>query len=134
MQVSPYIFFNGNCKEAFETYAKILGAEIEAMMPHAGTPAEQSVPSEWGEKIMHACMVVDGQRIMASDDPGMGSNKPRGFYVSLRYKDVDEGKRIFDALAEGGSVVMPFSPTFWSRGFGMVTDRFDIPWMINCDQ
>src|ERR1700733_14104010 len=102
MQISPYLFFSGNCKEAFETYERILGGKIDAMMPHAGTPAEQHVPPEWRDKVMHAHMVIGDQTLMASDaPPGKGGeDKPQGFSVSLNFKDVNEGKRVFDALAE----------------------------------
>jgi PhnB protein len=57
-----------------------------------------------------------------------------GFSVSLQFADTAEAKRVFDALAEGGTVKMPFEETFWAAGFGMVTDRFGTPWMMNCDK
>jgi PhnB protein len=134
MSVNPYIFFNGNCEEAFKFYARIAGGKIETMMPHAGTPAESHVPAEWKSKIMHARMTIAGSLLMASDAPPGHYNKPQGFSVSLQVKTPAEGERIFNALADGGKVNMPFQKTFWSPGFGMVVDRYDIPWMINCDE
>ena len=131
--MSPYLFFSGNCKEAFEAYERIFGGRIDTMMPHAGTPAEEHVPPEWRDKIMHAHMTIGEQALMASDAPPAHSAKPQGFSVSLTFRDVNEGRRVFDALAEGGNVTMPFSPTFWAKGFGMTVDRFGTPWMINCD-
>jgi PhnB protein len=134
MSVNPYILFNGNCEEAFKFYARITGGKIDAMMPHAGTPAESHIPAEWKDKIMHARMTIAGSLLMASDAPPGRYNKPQGFSVSLQVKTPAEGERIFNALADGGKVNMPFQKTFWSPGFGMLVDRYDIPWMINCDE
>jgi PhnB protein len=133
MQLNPYLLFNGTCEEAFKFYEKCLGGKIEAMMTHAGTPAESQTPPEWLNKILHAKMSVDGQLLMGSDAPPGRYREPHGFYVSLSMKNQADGERIFHALAEGGKVGMPFQKTFWAAGFGMVTDRFGIPWMVNCE-
>lgn len=133
MQLNPYLFFNGQCEAAFKFYERVLGGKIEGMMTHAGTPAEEHVPAEWRDKILHARMTVGDSVLMASDAPPDHAEKPSGFFVSLQYKDPAEAKRIFDALAENGTVRMPFAQTFWSPGFGMLVDQFDIPWMVNCE-
>jgi PhnB protein len=134
MQINPYLTFSGNCEEAFKFYAKVLGGEIVAMIPHAGTPAEGFVPAEWGSKIMHAYLRVGDAGFMGSDSPPDRAQKPQGFSVSIHVKDVSEAERIFAALAEGGSITMPIQETFWSPRFGMLTDRFGIPWMLNTEQ
>jgi PhnB protein len=134
MQVNPYLFFNGQCEEAFKFYEKLLGGEILAMMPHEGTPAENSVPAEWRKKIIHARMTVGDQTLMGSDAPPAHQQKPQGFSVNLGFTDTAEAKRIFETLANGGTVNMPFSETFWAKGFGMLVDRFGIPWMVNCEK
>jgi PhnB protein len=132
MQLNPYLLFNGQCETAFKFYEKCLGGKIEAMIPHAGTPAESSVPAEWRDKIMHASMTVDGAVLMASDAPPEHYQAPKGFSVSINLKDAAEAERIFNALAENGTVKMPLQQTFWATRFGMLTDRWGIPWMINC--
>jgi len=134
MQLNPYLVFNGQCEEAFKFYAQTLGAKIEAMIPHAGTPAEQHVPAEMRNKIMHARLIVDGEAIMGSDALPGHYQPPKGFSVSVQVKDKAQGDRIFNSLAENGTTTMPFQATFWSPGFGMVTDRFGVPWMVNSDQ
>jgi PhnB protein len=134
MKVNPYIFFNGNCEEAFKYYARVTGGKIQAMMPHGGTPAESHVPAEWKTKIMHASMTIGDTALMASDAPPGHYQKPQGFSVSLNVTEAAEGERIFNALADGGKVNMPYAKTFWAAGFGMLVDRYDIPWMINCQQ
>ena len=133
MELSPYLLFNGDCAEAFKFYEQVLGGKIEAMMPFAGSPSAESAPPEWGDKILHASMKIDGQYIMASDAPPGHFAKPQGISVSIALKDRDKGESIFNSLAEGGDVQMPFQKTFWASGFGMCTDRFGIPWMVNCE-
>src|SRR5689334_10672008 len=132
MQLNSYLYFNGQCEEAFKFYAQALGGKIDALLPHEGTPAEGHVPKEWHKKIMHARMTIGEQVLMASDAPPGHFHEPQGFSVSIQLNDTAQGKRIFDALAEGGKVTMPFSETFWAAGFGMLKDKFGIPWMVNC--
>jgi PhnB protein len=131
MQINPYLSFNGNCEEAFKFYEKTLGGKIEAMIPHEGTPAADFVPGDWRAKIMHARLAVDGEVIMGSDSPPQHQQKPSGFSVSINLDDAGKGKRIFEALSDGGEIRMPFQETFWAGGFGMVVDRFGTPWMVN---
>jgi len=133
MQVNPYIVFGGDCETAFKFYEQILGGKITAMMTHAGTPMEAHVPPEWRAKILHASMEIGGTVLMASDAPPDRYEQPKGYSVSLTLKDTGEAERIFHALAEGGSVRMPIQQTFWAARFGMLVDKFAIPWMINCD-
>ena len=134
MNVNAYLFFDGRCREAFEFYERLLGGRIDAMMPHAGTPAEGHVPPEWRDKIMHARLAVGDGVLMASDAPPGRREVPGGFSVSLQLTDPAEAERVFEALAEGGTVRMPLQQTFWAARFGMLVDRFGTPWMINCEQ
>ncbi|HXA64294.1 MAG TPA: VOC family protein [Bryobacteraceae bacterium] len=131
MQLNPYLTFNGQCEAAFKFYEKCLGGKIEAMIAHTGTPAEQHVPPEWREKIMHARLAVNDEVLMGSDAPPDHYKEPKGFSVSLQFKDIKEAERVFHALAENGKVGMPLQQTFWAARFGTVVDRFGIPWMIN---
>jgi PhnB protein len=134
MQLNPYIFFNGQCEPAFKFYEKVLGGKIEGMTTHAGSPAEEHVPAEWRDKILHARMTVGDTVLLASDAPPGHYDLPKGFSVSIQLKDPAEAERIFNALAQNGTVQMPFQQTFWSAGFGMCVDRFGIPWMVNTEQ
>jgi PhnB protein len=134
MQINPYLLFNGNCEEAFKFYEKLFGGKIETMMTHAGTPAGEHVPAEWGEKILHVSLKVGDQILMASDAPPGHFEKPQGFSVSLGIKDPADAERIFNGLAENGKTTMPFAETFWAYRFGMAVDRFGIPWIINCEK
>ncbi|KJC58131.1 3-demethylubiquinone-9 3-methyltransferase [Bradyrhizobium sp. LTSPM299] len=134
MQVNPYLYFDGNCEAALKFYQKVLGAKIEASFPFGEGPPEMPMPPEWKDKIMHAKITIDGEVIMASDAPPGHFQKPQGFSVSLQVEDPTEAGGRFKALADGGSITMPFGQTFFSKGFGMCVDQFGIPWMVNCPQ
>ena len=133
MHLSPYLTFNGNCEEALKFYEQTLGAKIEAVMKNEGSPAAEHVPPDWGDKVLHATFKVDDAVLMASDAPPGHYSQPQGISIAIGLNDTARGEEIFNKLAEGGTVQMPFSPTFWAKGFGMCVDRFGIPWMINCD-
>jgi PhnB protein len=133
VQLNPYLNFNGQCAAAFKFYEQCLGGKIDAMMTHAGTPAEAHVPPDWRDKILHARMSVGDTVLMASDAPPGRYDKPQGFSVALHIKGPAEAERVFHALAERGTVVMPLQETFWAVRFGMLVDRFGIPWMVNCE-
>ncbi len=133
MQFNPHLAFSGDCEEAFRFYQKCLGGEIVTMLPHEGTPAEEQVPLEWRKKILHASLRIGEQWLMGGDAPPDRYRQPQGFAIGIQTQDPAEAERIFKTLAEGGKVVMPFQPTFWAAAFGMLTDRFRIPWMVNCE-
>lgn len=134
MQLSPYLNFNGQCEEAFKFYEKCFGGKINMMMTYGDSPIAGEMPADAHKGIMHASMTVGDSVLMASDSMIGRYEKPQGLWVSIALKDAAGGKRIFDELAEGGTVQVPFEETFWAAGFGMVTDRFGTPWMINCER
>jgi PhnB protein len=134
LHLNTYLFFNGNCEQAFKFYERATGGKIEALMTHEGTPAESHTPPEWKTKILHACIKIGDTSLMASDAPPAEYSKPQGFSVSLAIKNVAEAERVFQALSEKGTVQMPLAETFWALRFGMLVDQFGIPWMINCDR
>ena len=134
MKLNAYLLFNGNCEEAVKFYEKCLGGKIIAMLTYAGTPAEQHVPPEMRNKILHARLDVGDQMLLASDCPPNQFYPPKGFSVSLIVDKPEDAERLFHALEEGGKVEMPIAQTFWAARFGMLTDRFGIPWMVNCTQ
>lgn len=130
--LNPYLFYQDKCEAAFNYYAKVLGGKIEAMLRAEEAPVDMPTSPERKKTIMHARMSIPGGAVlMASDAPPEHYHKPQGFSVSLTVSDPVEAERKFNALADGGTVTMPFSKTFFSKGFGMCIDRFDIPWMVN---
>ena len=134
MQLNPYLAFKGQCEAAFRFYEKCLGGKIEAMVTYAETPMADQMPPEWRGKIVHARLRAGDHLLMASDPPPQHYEPMKGCSVTITVAEPAEADRLFHALAEGGTVQMPIQKTFWSVRFGMFTDRFGIPWMVNCEQ
>ena len=134
MQLNPYLTFNGQCEAAFKFYEQCLGGKIVMMMPHGESPMAEQTADEWRNKILHAQLVIGDIVLMGSDSPPDYFEKPQGFSVNLQFEDVAEAERVFQALAEGGTVRMPLQETFWAKRFGMFVDRFGTPWMVNCSE
>jgi PhnB protein len=128
---SPYLNFDGNCREAFEHYHSVLGGEL-FVIGRDDIPAEEEVGPEWEGRTVHAALKIDDALLMASDiPPGMPFDGMRGVYVNLGVGTVEEAERVWAALAEGATVEMPLAPTFFAPAFGSLVDRFGTPWMIN---
>ncbi len=132
MSFSPYLFFSGDCAEAFTRYHEILGGEL-SIMRNSDAPADSQMPGG-GDFVMHASLRLEsGAVLLGSDDPSGDGGPKTGFSVSYTAPDLETAGTVHAALAEGGHVTMPLAPTFWSPGFGMCVDRFGIPWMIGVD-
>jgi PhnB protein len=134
MQLNPYLSFKGDCEAAFKFYEKCLSGKIVAMVRTKETPMKDQASPEWQDKIMHARMLVGDSVLMGADPPPPHYEAAKGFSVTIGIDDPAEAERAFKALSEGGTIRMPFQKTFWALGFGMLTDKFGIPWMINCER
>jgi PhnB protein len=134
MKVEPYLTFNGDCEAAFRFYEKHLGGRIEMMMKFGESPMASQMPAELLDKVIHVRMTIGDEVLMASDAPPDRYEKPQGFSVSLSVTDPVEARRIFDGLAQKGTIQMPLQKTFWAVLFGMCVDRFGTPWMVNCGE
>ncbi len=132
MKINAYLNFNGNCEAAFRFYESCLGGQIVMMMTHGDSPIE--APPGWEKMIIHARLIVGDAVLMGSDAPPDQYNGAHGFSVSVVVDTAEEADRVFAALSEGGSVHMPIGETFWAVRFGMLIDKFGIPWMINCEK
>ena len=132
MHITPYLSFNGNCREAVAFYADLLGGEVDFLQTFGETPAAEHVGPESKDRVMHAHVTYPGGALMASDGPPEMYKPPQGTWISLHVETPEEADRFWGRLAEGGAVMMPLEPTFWAKKFGMVTDRFGTPWMVNC--
>lgn len=134
MQMHPYLSFQGNCEAAFQFYAQSLGGKLGSIFRYAGTPLAEQVPADWQEKIMHGSVTVGGQVLMGADVAPGSYEEPKGFSLSLQIQGAAEAERVFHALAQNGRVVLPLEKTFWAVRFGMVVDRFGVPWLINAEE
>ncbi|AFJ48505.1 VOC family protein [Shimwellia blattae] len=135
MQVQPYLFYPGNCAEALAFYEKSAGATVSVMMRYREAPEKIPVPPGWEEKIMHANITLGDTQFMAADGP-CDTPHPgfHGFGMALSVQDKAQAEQLFTALSAGGEITMPFQPTFWSPGFGMLKDRFGVMWMVVSEQ
>lgn len=134
MELNPYLFFDGHCREAFEHYESVLGGTMTAMMRYAEAPDSENLPAAAHDRVMHACLDVGGFKLMGSDVTG---DEPyegiRHVSVTITADSPGRAREIFDALGEGGEVQMAFGETFFARAFGALSDRYGVSWMVICE-
>ena len=129
----PYLNFDGTCREAFTRYQKVFGGEL-FVMGADDAPEDSGVPAEFEGRVVHAALMLEtGGLLMGSDTQPGGGLTPQSTYVSYQAADVASARAAFDDLASDGKVEMDFGETFFSPGFGTLTDRFGTLWMINVE-
>ena len=133
MQMTPYVSFKGDCEAAFGLYEKCLGGRMGPLFRYGGSPVSNQVPEDWSDKIMHGSIEIGDQVLMGADVAPERYEEPKGFSLSLQIASVNDAERIFRDLAQDGTVLMQLEKTFWAARFGMLVDRFGLPWMINCE-
>jgi PhnB protein len=130
--LDSYLFFSGQCATAMRFYERTLGGKLQMMMTYGQSPDPDHCPAGAADLVMHSSLKLGDRTLMASDvPPSMGPKPMAGFALSLAYETPDEARRIFDALAQGGSVTMPMTKTFWAESFGMLVDQFGTAWMVS---
>ena len=134
MQLYPNLSFDGQCEAAFQLYEKCLRGRITFMTTYENSPMASVLSPAWRKKIFHATFTL-GDFLLSGGDPLPGQyQKPQGFALQLNLSDPGEAERIFNALAESGTIQMPLQETSWALRFGVLVDSFGIPWLVNCDQ
>jgi PhnB protein len=133
MRISPHLCFDGQCREAMLLYQSVLGGAIQTMLTYGETPMASSLDSQWHDRIVHATLVLDGVELTGVDMIPGAYQRPQGFFVTLTVDGLTRAREIFSTLSRGGTTTVPFAKTFWSPGFGVLVDRFGIPWEINTD-
>ena len=132
MKVQAYITFDGHCEEALEFYKKSIDAEVTSLMRwKESQDKDMKGPPGYEEKIMNAAFRIGETELMADDGMGDKTTEFKGMTLAIEVADDAEAKRVFTALGEGGNVTMPLMKTFWTSSFGMLTDKFGVPWMVN---
>ncbi len=133
MRVEPYLFFPGNCEEALAFYEAVFGGRVTFAMRYRDVPpGEHPSPPEMGDKIMHATLRAGDLTLLAADSMRLHpAAETERVALSIAPPTVEDGARIFAALADGGTILAPYEPQFWGSTFGMLTDRFGVDWMIN---
>jgi PhnB protein len=134
MNFSPYLSFKGNCREAFDFYVKTFNGKLIMQSTYGEAPTGQEMCDATRDQIMHARIDIGGQYLMGSDAPGEHFKPSQGIQVSVSVTEPGVAERVFKALAEGGTTFMSMQETFWAHRFGMCTDRFGVPWIVNCEK
>ena len=133
MQMNPYLSFNGDCEAAFKLYEQCLGAKLGPIFRYGESPMADQAPANWSDKIMHGSLTIGDQLVMGADLVPEKYEQPKGISLSLQIQSTDEAERVFQELSKDGTVVMPLEKTFWAERFGVLVDRFGIPWLVNCE-
>jgi len=135
MKLNAYLSFDGTCEAAFEHYKSVLGGEVTSRMYWRDAPktGEFTLPPDWEGKVMHTHLQVGDACFMGADSPPGSWRAPAGISVLISVPEAAEADRIFNGLADGGSVTMPIGQTFFAQRFGMLIDQFGIPWMVISD-
>ncbi|MGO4808161.1 VOC family protein [Cupriavidus sp. 2MCAB6] len=132
-QAIAYLAFNGNCAEAMRFYEQALRGKLEVLMSGADSPMADQIPKEFAHRILHARLVLPGGgTLFGGDCPAhLPYEGIKGVSIAVDYATTAEAEQVFAALASGGQVTMPMQPAFWARRWGMLTDKFGTPWIVN---
>jgi PhnB protein len=133
LRITPHLCFDGRCEEAFGIYRQVLGGQITTMLTYGESPMAEHVDAKWHGMIAHATLRLDGQELFGVDALPDDYESPGGMYVTVNVVNPEDARRLFAALCDAGTVRVPYNKTFWSAGFGVLIDRFGIPWEINCE-
>src|SRR3954470_7072416 len=131
MNISPHLCFDGQCREAFQLYQAVLGGTIQTMLTYGESPMAVSIDPRWQDRIVHATLALDGVELTGVDMIPGSYRQPQGFFITLTVDGAARAQEVFSTLSEGGVIQVAFESTFWSPGFGVLVDRFSIPWEIN---
>jgi PhnB protein len=132
MEFAFHLCFAGECEAAFRFYERVLAGSL-TLLTYADSPAAATVPPEWSGKVVHATLSLGNRHLAGADVLPHQYKPPQGFFILLNPATLAEAERIFTALAEKGTVQMPLQKTFWSQAFGVLVDRFGVPWEISCE-
>ena len=130
MRLTIHLTFAGQCEAAFTHYQRILGGSDLSLFKYRGTPMEAEVPADFCDKVVHGSLTVGGLVLMGADVAPAAYRAPQGVFVFVTCADATEAARVFEALADGGTIVLPLARTFWSPCFGALVDRFGVAWEI----
>lgn len=132
-QAIAYLSYDGNCADAMRFYERALGGTLEVLMSGGDSPMKDEIPPAFRDRIIHARLALPGGgTIYAGDAPAhIPYGGIHGVAVTLDFPTEARAREVFAALSEGGQVSMPMQPAFWAKCWGMCTDRFGTPWIVN---
>ena len=131
MKLTPYLMFDGQCREAFQFYERCLHGKVVYMGTYGEAPGEYRGTPEMRDRIMHATLMFDGNSLMASDCPPGTPQPPPSTHLAVETVTPEKAEALFAVLSEGAQITMPLGETFWAYRFGMLTDKFGVQWMVS---
>ncbi|SDR92655.1 VOC family protein [Gramella sp. MAR_2010_147] len=140
LALNTYLTFNGNCDEAFSFYRSVFGGEFKMKSSFGEMPQDSDMPEvkeEEKDLIMHISLFIGENNVLMGSDTGgeWGKHFKEGnnFSISISTDTKQEADHIFKELSAGGKKTMSMDQTFWGSYFGMLTDKFNIQWMVSFD-
>lgn len=131
MGVNAYINFPGNCREAVTFYADVFETPLQTITTYGEVDHGFPMPEAMKQQVMHTELQVLGSVIMLSDTPEiMPFTLGNNVTLVINSADAEQLQRFFARLSEGGTVTMPLQPTFWTKLYGQVIDRFGVGWQL----
>ncbi len=130
MKLYTYLNYGGNCRQAFEFYAKHLGGKIAMLTTHGEMPDPSKVPPGWRDAVLHARLELGETVVLGADIPPERFQPMRSAYLTLILDSNEEAERVYALLSEGGQIFMPMEETFFAHRFAMLRDRFGTSWML----
>ena len=134
MSLNVYLFFDGNCREAFEFYRSVFGGEFKVIQTFGDGPPELNVPESEKDRIMHVSLPIGSTTLMGNDHTSAFGPPPvagGNFAISVDAESRERCDDLFARLSDGGTVIMSPQEMFWGAYFGNWKDRFGINWMVN---
>lgn len=127
MKLNIYVNYRGTCEEAFQFYETHLGGKVTGLVRHQDQP-NPNLPTEWGNKVLHARIEIGGTQLMGADIPT--AEPMRSAYLALSLDSEDEAERVYGALVEGGQIFMKMEKMPFANRFAMLRDKFGTSWML----
>ncbi len=136
--LNVYLYFNGNCREAFDFYRSIFGGDYEFVGHYRdiSPQARENFPHCTDEQIMHITLPISRETmLMGADLVSSREDVPelkKGFSLYIHADDKLEADRIFDALSDEGEIIVPIDVQFWGSYYGLCLDKFGVSWKVSC--
>jgi PhnB protein len=134
LRISPHLTYDGQCRAAFERYRAVLGGTLTTIITYGESPLASQFEPRWHDRILHATLALDGLELLGADELPDRYRAPQGIFIGLTLRSTEHARQVFEGLAQGGRITLPFQRTFWATGFGMLVDAFGIPWEVSSNQ
>jgi len=133
MKITPYLFYDGTCEEAFKYYEGVFGGEVAFLQRYSDMPENKEfpIPDELMDKIMHMSIKIGEDFIFGSDAGPWGEAKRGSFSVAVSFDSEEKLDKAYKILGKDGKVLMPLDMQFWGAKYGKVEDKFGIVWDLN---